>query len=145
MMGVDDKDGGDWATTVTYVQRDDGMLEVTEIKQTPIRLAQVKRTADGGSVGKCAIGYPGSDSGRCCCNCIHHFKDMSHPCTDGGRCTDQKGWICVPPEFGPRRAFSGWREHGMCEMHDFQPEGTTANNEQTDAHRAAVSPDWKRC
>lgn len=40
---------------------------------------------------------------------------MSHPTTDGRSLVATRGWICSPPGFG-RKAFSGWTEHGMCEM-----------------------------
>lgn len=56
--------------------------------------------------------------GRCCCNCRHHLRDHAHPETTGGSVKVQMGWICFPPEFDGA-AFSGWTEHGMCEMHDF--------------------------
>ena len=56
-------------------------------------------------------------NGRCCCNCRYHLKDMSHPCTDGESILKQRGWICSPPEL--EGAFSGWDEHGMCEMHEY--------------------------
>lgn len=64
--------------------------------------------------------------GRCCCNCANLLEDYSHPCTDGGRITQQRGWVCLAPEFsvenptGRGVAFSGWREHGLCEQHDFR-------------------------
>lgn len=53
--------------------------------------------------------------GSCCCNCKFHLADHSHPGTDGGRVINQRGWICSPPE--SEMAFSGWTDHGMCEMH----------------------------
>jgi hypothetical protein len=66
-------------------------------------------------------------SGRCCCNCRYHIQDNMH-CTTvvAPRCCVcgiQKGWICMPPEFQGEQqlAFSGWTEHGMCEMHAFKP------------------------
>ena len=51
----------------------------------------------------------------CCCNCRYHIKDFSHPCTDGESIMRQRGWICAAPEM--EGMFSGWSEHGMCEMH----------------------------
>jgi hypothetical protein len=60
--------------------------------------------------------YAPEHHGRCCCNCRYHLRDHSHPLTDGGRITAQRGWLCSPPELDA--AFSGWSEHGMCEMHD---------------------------
>lgn len=61
--------------------------------------------------------------GRCCCNCRFHLRDYHH-CTTVQPppmrcvCSEPKGWICSPPEF-EGAAYSGWSEHGMCEMHDF--------------------------
>lgn len=51
----------------------------------------------------------------CCCVCIHHHPDYSHPLTDGKRMSEQRGWVCYPPEF-EGAVFSGWSEHGICEM-----------------------------
>jgi hypothetical protein len=45
-------------------------------------------------------------SGRCCCNCRYHIQDNMH-------CTT----VVAPQQL----AFSGWTEHGMCEMHAFKP------------------------
>ena len=69
-------------------------------------------------------------STECCCNCRWHAADLSHPCTDGGRLSHQRGWVCLAPEFdhapspvliGSERrvkaVVSGFPEHGMCEMH----------------------------
>lgn len=61
---------------------------------------------------------------RCCCNCKHHLADFHHCTTSKALreekktcvCSIQKGWICAAPEF--EGVFSGWTEHGMCEMHD---------------------------
>lgn len=66
----------------------------------------------------------------CCCRCRHHLRDMSHPLTDGGRVTEQRGWICRPPEgLGP---FSGWPEHGYgCEM--FESVGSKNEEAKVDA------------
>src|ERR1035437_7335406 len=65
--------------------------------------------------------------GRCCCNCAYHIEDFEHCTTNptlreekhGCICSIHKGWICMAPEF-ERGAFSGWPEHGMCEMHEFK-------------------------
>lgn len=63
--------------------------------------------------------------GRCCCNCRWHIEDFHH-CTTawelrsekgGCVCDEHKGWICMAPEM--EHAYSGWTEHGLCEMHDF--------------------------
>ena len=59
--------------------------------------------------------------GCCCCNCQNHIKDMSHPYTDGKAPNEQRGWICLIPKMSnnPKPiAFSGWSEHGFCELHD---------------------------
>jgi hypothetical protein len=63
-----------------------------------------------------SVCYAPEHHGRCCCNCRYHLRDHSHPLTDGGRITAQRGWLCNPPELDAY--FSGWPEHGMCEMHD---------------------------
>jgi hypothetical protein len=60
--------------------------------------------------------YEPEHRGRCCCNCRYRLLDRSHPLTDGGRITHQRGWICKKPELNG--AFSGWSEHGLCEMHN---------------------------
>lgn len=58
---------------------------------------------------------------QCCCNCQHHIEDFYHCATgfreanEGCICSKHKGWICMPPEF-EGKAYSGWDEHGMCEM-----------------------------
>lgn len=58
----------------------------------------------------------------CCCNCQNHIRDFHHCTTKRGRkpgtcvCSEQKGWICAPEGLtGP--VYSGWKEHGLCEMH----------------------------
>jgi hypothetical protein len=58
--------------------------------------------------------------GICCCNCRYHIRDFHHCTTTGqvdGKCVcgAPRGWICMPPESGV--AYSGWGEHGLCEMH----------------------------
>lgn len=58
----------------------------------------------------------------CCCTCRWHHADFHHCCTArelrqekrGCVCGVQKGWICAPPE--SERMYSGWPEHGICEM-----------------------------
>lgn len=56
---------------------------------------------------------------KCCCNCVYHIEDFHH-CTTVNRatgecvCKKHKGWICMPDN---KIAYSGWTEHGMCEMH----------------------------
>ena len=53
----------------------------------------------------------------CCCVCRHHIKDYGHPDTDGKTFT-QRGWVCVGVlnACGEDMVFSGWFEHGMCEL-----------------------------
>jgi hypothetical protein len=63
---------------------------------------------------------------RCCCNCKHHIRDYRHCSTDRKEgeecvCNEPKGWICMPPDF-PGHGYSGWPEHGLCEMHDYRLE-----------------------
>lgn len=74
--------------------------------------------------------------GRCCCNCAHHIRDYHH-CTTawelreqhgGCVCSVPKGWICRPPEFDGH-AYSGWSEHGLCEMHDYAKEAPPPGRE----------------
>lgn len=66
--------------------------------------------------------------GRCCCNCRWLAEDHSHPNTDGMSIMLQRGFVCMAPEFVVERngkavaqVFSGWSEHGICEMHDYRP------------------------
>ena len=60
----------------------------------------------------------------CCCNCQHRLKDYTHCTTVPGRqpgeclCGTLKGFICNIPEYDG--AFSGWSEHGECELHDWK-------------------------
>ena len=55
--------------------------------------------------------------GECCCNCANHFKDFHHPCTTGESIMKQRGWICfIDSDEDPCIMFSGWSEHGMCEL-----------------------------
>lgn len=79
---------------------------------------------------ECQIHSKVIKGGRCCCNCKHHIEDLHHCTTNpalreekkGCICSEHKGWICLAPEmFEERRggAYSGWPEHGMCEMHEF--------------------------
>ena len=58
---------------------------------------------------------------NCCCNCLNHFEDWKHCCTEPDRksgdrcvCSELKGWICMTDG---TRAHSGWSEHGICELH----------------------------
>ena len=63
-------------------------------------------------------------SGQCCCNCNNHLEDFHHcttsPKPEGAKgcvCGIHKGWICyIHFEDGTARAYSGWGEHGMCEI-----------------------------
>lgn len=67
-------------------------------------------------------------NGRCCCNCVNHLEDFHHcttTCPDGVEgcvCGVHKGWICrhVADDTGEVRHYSGWSEHGMCEMHELK-------------------------
>ena len=59
---------------------------------------------------------------RCCCTCRYRLEDRSHPSTDKGSVLQQRGWICAADSVV---AFSGWSEHGLCEMHAFIPSGFT--------------------
>jgi hypothetical protein len=61
---------------------------------------------------------------ECCCLCRYHVADHSHPGTDGGSILEQRGWVCTvfltwPDGDDPPKVFSGWHEHGLCEM--FEP------------------------
>lgn len=67
-------------------------------------------------MSRCSIGKMASMRLACCCTCAHHKIDASHPETDGMPISHQRGWVCLAPEFG--RVFSGWGEHGLCEMWD---------------------------
>ena len=55
-----------------------------------------------------------SNRDRCCCNCVFHIEDRSHPWTNGCSIMERRGWICMPPGLGA--AISGWRAHGFCEL-----------------------------
>jgi hypothetical protein len=55
----------------------------------------------------------------CCCTCESHVPDISHPMTDGGRVIEQRGWVCLAPEFDG--VLSGWPAHGLCEMWSKRP------------------------
>jgi hypothetical protein len=66
---------------------------------------------------------------RCCCNCIFRIQDFHHCTTFPGRqpgechCDKPKGWICTGElSQGGTRVYSGWSEHGECEMHEFKPQ-----------------------
>ena len=66
--------------------------------------------------------------GRCCCTCNHQRVIMKHPWNKGdgkGRIAEVMGYGCEPPDFAqdggkPSLVFFDG-EHGMCEMHDFEP------------------------
>ena len=75
----------------------------------------------------------GNTQGRCCCNCKYHVEDfwacvtidriayaIEHDVAapKGCVCSLHKGWICT----GTGRAHSGWKEHGMCEVHEWRQE-----------------------
>ena len=71
-------------------------------------------------------------NGACCCNCSNHIEDFHHCTTKKDKvsnecvCSEHKGWICfLPPldDKGVGRAYSGWSEHGMCELHNFKNNG----------------------
>ena len=59
----------------------------------------------------------------CCCQCVFHVKDYSHPCTDGKKASEFKGYACIgfiiEDRFHPDACIhSGWPEHLCgCEMH----------------------------
>jgi hypothetical protein len=63
---------------------------------------------------------------RCCCTCAHRVNDWSHPCTDGGRILHRRGYICSNPELGN---YSGWSQHGLCEVYDKRPVATAIDRE----------------
>lgn len=70
----------------------------------------------------CYVGNPDT-LGGCCCTCRWLAEDFSHPDTDGGQISTRIGFICMAPEFvdettGRGHFFSGWDEHGFCEMYD---------------------------
>lgn len=58
----------------------------------------------------------------CCCTCASRLTDYHHCTTSpelrkevgGCVCDIVKGFICMAPELN--RQYSGWSEHGMCEM-----------------------------
>lgn len=57
----------------------------------------------------------------CCCKCQWHEEDFEHCTTNPALrdengtciCNIHKGWICQIPG---DHSFSGWPEHGYCEM-----------------------------
>lgn len=62
--------------------------------------------------------------GKCCCTCKYRLEDFYH-CTTAAHaepgkcvCSEHKGWVCAPEETD--RVYSGWTEHGLCEMHCFK-------------------------
>lgn len=78
-----------------------------------------------------------SEFKACCCTCKHRLIDYHH-CTTTGQCGDKSGFkpgepielncICSRPRgyicaagiaYGENgRVYSGWSEHGMCELHE---------------------------
>jgi len=65
---------------------------------------------------KAAENYPCRlPEGDCCCQCELRIGDYSHPMTDGKRCTEKKGYICLGLAY-EGYGHSGWWEHGpICE------------------------------
>ena len=90
-------------------------------------------------VGRCQL----SEHGMCCCTCRHHIRDFHHCTTVQSRpqdkcvCSQPKGWICMPPEL--EAAFSGWTEHGLCEMHEEQPGARRLADEAADEARTKLA------
>lgn len=60
------------------------------------------------------------DMNMCCCKCKYHVEDHSHPDTDGLSILNRRGWACVGFLFceGEAVVYSGWSEHGGCELFD---------------------------
>lgn len=65
-------------------------------------------------------------NGCCCCNCKNHLEDFYHCTTmpkskgvEGCVCSVHKGWICKTVFADSNEIFyySGWSEHGICELH----------------------------
>ena len=90
--------------------------------------------------------------GDCCCTCLWHYVDRSHPITDGKLMSDTRGYICAEPFLGYH---SGWPEHGMCECWEQRPkrpeevlgdEGTHYSLEAYDAcyEKRDGYPMWRR-
>lgn len=74
---------------------------------------------------RCTQGDP--STGRCCCNCIHHYELHCHPCNQAfgrGSITDICGYICALPSENPLKPEVMYmdQEHGMCELHAFPSE-----------------------
>ena len=72
------------------------------------------------SITKCTLGW---HDGSCCCNCKNHYEDFHH-CTTKKKeegedcvCSQHKGYICMISIDGITKAYSGWSEHGFCELH----------------------------
>lgn len=63
----------------------------------------------------------------CCCTCRYRVNDWSHPVTDGESIMRRRGYICANPELGH---YSGWKEHGMCEVWTPRPEVKTEHERQ---------------
>lgn len=51
----------------------------------------------------------------CCCQCKFHLKDYQYAHTGEHWWDKHRGWICVGFQH-EGAAFSGFAEHGMCEM-----------------------------
>jgi hypothetical protein len=68
---------------------------------------------------------------QCCCTCVFHKPDFSHPHHDGKPFSHQKGWICDPP-MGEHHMSSNWPAHSCgCELHTTKA-----------AHERMMRPKW---
>jgi hypothetical protein len=80
--------------------------------------------------GECWLPY----DGYCCCQCRWLAEDYSHPMTDGKKCTEQRGFVCLSPEFEEDGVFhvsSGWPEHSSsCEMFTRRETPRKTNNRE---------------
>ena len=57
------------------------------------------------------------DIQQCCCICMSHRKDYSHPHTDGKAVTNVRGYICQTDSIGDSGPHSGWPKHSVgCEL-----------------------------
>jgi len=58
----------------------------------------------------------------CCCNCKFHAVDLEHCVTNPtlrkhvGHCSTPKGYACTVQMQETGKIFSGWSQHGLCEM-----------------------------
>lgn len=59
-----------------------------------------------------------SEFRQCCCTCKYRVNDWSHPHTNGESIMRRRGFICANPEIGH---YSGWGEHGLCEVWTERP------------------------